>query len=341
MPIKFRCTHCRQLLGISRAKAGSATDCPTCGRAIRVPDLNGRVAPLPPPRLNLEDDDLVHALDALAGIEKGTQQVVGRFPPPAAVAVLPEPQQRIAVTPELVPHDVRPSNQGDVEEDLLARLSEIPVTAPHRPPAAEGVERFASLILIGLCLASLACGIWLGRVLFRGTSEAAPAAAAAAREPAPQPAAAPRSHVRGTVRYQAPTGDRLVDRGARILALPLLRVGTVRLAGAGFRVGASDADQAVLAASATALQGGFTTVDAQGQFQLDVAERGRYGVLIASRYQPGDDTATLPVDLQAFLDRYFEQPGQVLGKVRYDYREVDLEPGKPVVVEVDFDRVAP
>jgi RsiW-degrading membrane proteinase PrsW (M82 family) len=37
--IKFRCPHCRQLLGISAAKAGSETACPMCQAAIQVPAI--------------------------------------------------------------------------------------------------------------------------------------------------------------------------------------------------------------------------------------------------------------------------------------------------------------
>ncbi len=68
MPIKFRCMHCRQFLGISRSKAGSIVDCPTCGRAIRVPLLDGRVDPIPQPQMNLQDSQLANALDELASI---------------------------------------------------------------------------------------------------------------------------------------------------------------------------------------------------------------------------------------------------------------------------------
>lgn len=68
MPIKFRCQHCRQFLGISRAKAGAVVDCPTCGRTLRVPKLDGSVEPVSDPKLDLQDDELVRALDELASI---------------------------------------------------------------------------------------------------------------------------------------------------------------------------------------------------------------------------------------------------------------------------------
>ena len=69
MPIKFRCQHCRQFLGISRSKAGEVFDCPTCGWTLRVPDLDGSIKPLPSPGLDMGDSKLAKALDevALAG----------------------------------------------------------------------------------------------------------------------------------------------------------------------------------------------------------------------------------------------------------------------------------
>lgn len=68
MPIKFRCHECRQFLGISRARAGQIVDCPTCGRTIRVPELDGTVKPLPEPGLKFDDTRLKNALDEIAMI---------------------------------------------------------------------------------------------------------------------------------------------------------------------------------------------------------------------------------------------------------------------------------
>lgn len=70
MPIKFRCQHCRQFLGISRSKAGEVFDCPTCGWTLRVPDLDGTIRPLPDGGLDMGDSKLAQALDELASIDK-------------------------------------------------------------------------------------------------------------------------------------------------------------------------------------------------------------------------------------------------------------------------------
>lgn len=71
MPIKFRCRHCRQFLGISRTKAGEIVDCPTCGRSVRVPLTDGKSEPVPQPKLDFQDSSLAGALDELAMIGLG------------------------------------------------------------------------------------------------------------------------------------------------------------------------------------------------------------------------------------------------------------------------------
>lgn len=40
MPIRFRCTHCRQMLSISRRRAGSSVRCPACDGELIVPGLD-------------------------------------------------------------------------------------------------------------------------------------------------------------------------------------------------------------------------------------------------------------------------------------------------------------
>jgi phage FluMu protein Com len=37
MPVRFRCKHCNQLLGIARRKIGMEVHCPECHKRVRVP----------------------------------------------------------------------------------------------------------------------------------------------------------------------------------------------------------------------------------------------------------------------------------------------------------------
>lgn len=49
MPIRFRCHHCNQLMGIARRKAGSTVRCPTCHADLVVPEVEEESPPPPPP----------------------------------------------------------------------------------------------------------------------------------------------------------------------------------------------------------------------------------------------------------------------------------------------------
>lgn len=49
MPIRFRCRHCNQLMGIARRKAGTAVSCPTCHGQVVVPHADEEAQPAPRP----------------------------------------------------------------------------------------------------------------------------------------------------------------------------------------------------------------------------------------------------------------------------------------------------
>ncbi len=50
MPVRFRCSYCNQLLGISRRKIGTAIKCPTCqGQVVVPPHSTEDNPPGPPP----------------------------------------------------------------------------------------------------------------------------------------------------------------------------------------------------------------------------------------------------------------------------------------------------
>jgi phage FluMu protein Com len=45
MPIRFRCKHCQQLMGIARRKSGTEVQCPTCRAMVQVPNEDELPAP--------------------------------------------------------------------------------------------------------------------------------------------------------------------------------------------------------------------------------------------------------------------------------------------------------
>jgi DNA-directed RNA polymerase subunit RPC12/RpoP len=87
MPIRFRCTKCSRLLGISRRKAGQETICPQCGAQILVPPL---------------DDDVTERLDA-PPVRIPVPEPAAPAPAPVVAAPRPEP-----LPPDPPPREPRP-----------------------------------------------------------------------------------------------------------------------------------------------------------------------------------------------------------------------------------------
>lgn len=95
MPIKFRCTHCQQLLSVSRKKAGTGVTCPACGGALDVPTIEGFAAPPVPTPPAPEPEDREFASS--------------RFDIPAPAEIGPSPAQQDT-------RNVWESDLGDWEE---------------------------------------------------------------------------------------------------------------------------------------------------------------------------------------------------------------------------------
>lgn len=140
MPIKFRCEHCRQFLGISHTKSGSLVDCPTCGRTIRVPDPEGHALPLPDLKLNLKDSKLATALEELALLGENGKAVESE----SAVAVsegddnTPKPPTAPPVVPP-APVPIR------VEPVVVSKPIPMAIHDPHKPAAVASMQELAAL----------------------------------------------------------------------------------------------------------------------------------------------------------------------------------------------------
>lgn len=140
MPIKFRCEHCRQFLGISHTKSGSLVDCPTCGRTIRVPDPEGHVQPLPDLKLNLKDSKLATALEELALLGENGKGVESESA--VAVAEGDDNTPKPPTAPQLVPPAPVPIR---VEPVVVAKPIPIAIHDPHKPAAVASMQELAAL----------------------------------------------------------------------------------------------------------------------------------------------------------------------------------------------------
>ncbi len=358
MPIKFRCPNCQQFLGISRSKAGSVTDCPTCGRTLRVPNLDGEVSPLPPPKLNFEDRDLQRALGALASLGPDGEPVDQSSGPdsrPGASleAVEIENQENI---PIIVAEPVLSSQPGKVAPDpisdpvahLQEELAQIEMAIPILEPEPDRTSPTKSLILlVSGTVAGLLIGIFLGRLTAptspQSTEKTNENAEMAQKADVPEPVlpqggeARPiRSGVAGTLTYQSASGETRPDKGGRILILPAQNQSQTKLPGNGFRVGAEKIDQEVLSAAVTALGGGFQLADSQGRFEINDLEPGGYLILFASRYQSLDDSQPVSPAVQKILEQYFLHPSRVVGQVQHEAMELKVTSEPSPGIDVEF-----
>lgn len=353
MPIKFRCPHCKQFLGISRKKAGMLSDCPTCGRTLRVPNLDGTVDALPSPKLNLDDSGLRQALGALASLDESSaksyeqleieqpqevfnkkgQDISGEMP-----IVIAKPVEKPPV------HELFAATDGvEVSNIDLDQLASLDAFTPIIEDDRERIDsRLAIAVVVGCAVISLVFGFFLGRMTAPLVESgkiinAFPASVEPAEEPVEEAVQLeqaagvekPETSVFGTISYVSMSGDTRPDRGARVLILPMKRSGMAKLSGAGIRVGADEVDQEVLRGSARALGGAFTLAGESGKFSVAVLPPGKYGLLIASRFQASDESQSINTETESFLEQYFEQPTTMIGRVRYAFQVIEVTETQP------------
>jgi DNA-directed RNA polymerase subunit RPC12/RpoP len=100
MPVRFRCSYCNQLLGISRRKIGTAIKCPTCQGQVIVPPRDADDRPRerieqipmdPPGSASTERNFEGLELDLMFAPPSGSAAPVpARLPTAAAESALPD-----------------------------------------------------------------------------------------------------------------------------------------------------------------------------------------------------------------------------------------------------------
>lgn len=372
MPIKFRCEHCRQFLGISHTKSGSLVDCPTCGRTIRVPDPEGFVQPMPELKLNLKDSKLATALEELAMFGQDAPVVEsesaiavpegeGNAPklpvaPPAPVPIRVEPVAVAKPIPIEIHDTQKPAPVASMQE--LAALASLPpprdsiaeqpvvdveMTLGQRDVVRESLKRSGISWIVIASLLGFIAGFAVGR--WDRSSVTVPKEVAgadgkplAAKSNSAADAGKQSVAVRGRITYQTDSGERRFDRGARVLLLPEKRAGTTKLAVTGFRSADADADGQVAAASLRALGGDIAIVDDTGNFESAALKPGAYRILALSHFQPREDRAAIEPSVKALLESYFDKPEQLLGKCRYQLAELKVSGQAPAIWDHLFER---
>ncbi|QDT54989.1 hypothetical protein Pan44_30300 [Caulifigura coniformis] len=351
MPIKFRCTHCNQFLGISRAQGGSIVDCPSCGRTLRVPNLDGTVAPLPKPAIDLNDNSLASALEQLAALDLGVPEeppaagpgsiatAVAQAPPVKAVPLAP-----VSASPTDVPESEPPGATSsrpwvEVDEELASLAREAPEPAIARRSSV--VTRRD--LLVGATTTALVVPLtWWFATPRRAVDlvEEGGANRPAGRESAPAeptPVAESVPALTGRITYITPDGESLPDAGARVLMFPEQRQGSALMSVDGFAANADAADQQLARESIKLSGGAYVLADARGRYGADLRSSGTYEILIISNYQ-SRPAGPVPADLLKSLARYFDRPQQLIGQRSYEFFHLRFTGREPAVRDHVFQR---
>jgi hypothetical protein len=333
MPIRFACPHCHQKLSVSSRKAGTSADCPRCKKKLSIPT--------PPPEVKLPAAPVVVAeqqedrgqrtedssrksaaetFDAARLAEKLAESET-------AVAVA-EPPQQPEPAPEAENAVWTPDPAGYEGMELVYDTAE--ASTVSQPAFAEHTE----LVAIPRYVLYLQGGL-LGVVALVAFTIGMLAGGAILTQP-PAPAAAQACVIRGSVTYAS--GPRqLPDEGAVIAVLPQSQAKPdERAPVAGLRPedptpGDTNRGIAVL----RDLGGAYTRTDANGRFELQVPNRGRYLVLVVSnrsllrsveQIQTGDILKIAP---------YFDDAADLLGNHRYQLTPESFQGDQdfPVVFE--------
>ena len=144
--------------------------------------------------------------------------------------------------------------------------------------------------------------------------------------------------VEGRVTYVNESGDTRPDEGAKIIALPTDRAGTVKLDVAGFLVGSDADDVSVAAASLRALGGDVASADADGRYALRLDRSGTYHLLVVSRRQSRSWEVGVEENVQQQLARFFIRPSTLLGQLAYDMSEFQYRGQGTSSRDVAFER---
>ena len=185
-------------------------------------------------------------------------------------------------------------------------------------------------IAIFVAAVILAAALWVsdGRESPTPSSDAASKdGVAEQREEAPLPGPLDRADVppgeattlTGRITYISATADSRPDAGARVLLLPNVKPGRVKLDVAGFVTGADDIDTRVARAALRALGGDLAEANADGHYRLNLPKPGDYHLLAISRHSSHETAAAVDPRLNTVLAAYFFRPASLLGQLAFQW----------------------
>ncbi|MCP4783600.1 MAG: hypothetical protein GY903_17035 [Fuerstiella sp.] len=368
MPIKFRCKHCHQLLGISRSRASAVVDCPQCGRSLRVPELDGRTRRLPNPESEVKRDSaLLSALSELSVLGQDDQASAAERTEPAAEqgtevaapdVVLPEPlAMSEPVDVEITCDAAAP--EADIEFDapipLVESLNELAAFEQQKPNGVVSIDvlrdmrevsrgpssmTFPLLSGIAMLLLGIPVGWWVGQrsADVTGSVDATPDALPLPEMDVPIPVRPVGNgiSIQGTIEYLAASGRTLPDSGAIALLLPVDRQGTIKLNARSLKQPAGNLDLAATVAALSALGGAVGLAEEDGSYQLTSPQDVDCILIVVSRHQERADDLAAPPQAVSVLEAWFDSTNHVLGRLAVKTVEISQQNLKGLPVDVQF-----
>ena len=358
MAIRFRCPHCRQLLGISVGQIGQVVDCPTCGRSLRVPQRSGKAkAVTAKPKLNLQDDDLSAALDELVALgQSAPVPPVGLGQPSLEAGAQPTPPSPAQPTPPVAPQPIPvaplppievtdvPLESTSLASAAIARANPI-ANAPQQPVNIENeLDQLAQVATPGRpvdisefepnprrvwflpAVVTMIVGFAGGYFTRQIESNIKPQPLAYQTNKPDfsldsSPISATPAALTGRVLYSSNTGEDRPDAGARVVALPVEKLKQDLIATPGLRPGDPAAERERLVKAVRDLGGDVAVVQSDGQFHVDLPIAGEYHVLVLSHYQPRPDVE-IATPVRSFVEQWFDRGTNVLGQVSYAFDRI-------------------
>jgi hypothetical protein len=304
MPIRFSCQRCQKPLSVGTRKAGSRVHCPACGAEIQVPDVDQA------------DSPVEKSVAAAKSTQRPAQPAPEPLPEDDPLPHVEEAYRPVVDPPIIVPQGTSPAHHA---------------VAPHDPDRVVISRRaiYAQGILIATVgVVGFVVGYLIGGRGATPSPESMTDAADAPFEPV---------LVEGRLTYRGDDGRRLPDAGAAVLMLPTGLALDERIPVEGLQPGSSMPDGGAAAERILeSLGGAYQRTDDEGRFELIAPGPGTYHVLLISRHARRRVGVSPNPDELASLGRFFHPAPELMGRLKYDWTERTIQPGKPL--EHDFGR---
>jgi hypothetical protein len=164
MPIRFRCSHCHQLMGIARRKSGTEVQCPTCRQNVVVPKEDEvEATSAPQPRAAAEPGKPASGTGAGKIFEHSNFDEVLRNPEPPPRAVRSAPKNGSAGARNISPDRGPTSASGGP-----AGISQGGMTGSNGILLTSNQATMLAVVGIVLLAVAFGAGLLVGRYCFGG-----------------------------------------------------------------------------------------------------------------------------------------------------------------------------